>query len=90
MEQEGNLEIAELNYCAIVEYLNASGRITTQLLSPASAERNSKMVNLNIAITGRLNKETAEWLFKFLMLLADFLEFDVKGGFAEAEEGSHE
>lgn len=48
------------------------------------------MVNLNIAITGRISKESAEWLFKFLMLLADFLEFEVKGGFAEAEEGGHE
>jgi hypothetical protein len=41
------------------------------------------MVTLNIAITGRIPREAAEWLLKLLMLLADYLEFDVGGGFAE-------
>ena len=41
------------------------------------------MVTLNIAITGQVSRETAEWLLKLLMILADHFEFDVGGCFAE-------
>ena len=44
------------------------------------------MVNLNIAITGKVSKETAEWLLKLLMILADYFEFDLAGGFAEVSD----
>ena len=40
------------------------------------------MVNLNIAITGKIPRETAEWLLKFLVIVADYFEFDVAGGFS--------
>ena len=44
------------------------------------------MVQLNIAITGRVPRETAEWLLKLLMILAEYFEFDVAGGFAEVQD----
>lgn len=44
------------------------------------------MVTLNIAITGRISRESAEWLLKLLIILADYFEFSVGGGFAEISD----
>jgi hypothetical protein len=44
------------------------------------------MVTLNISITGKVPKEAAEWLLKLLIILADYFEFDVAGGFAEVQD----
>ncbi len=45
-----------------------------------------KMVALDISITGKVPRETAEWLLKLLMILSDYFEFDVGGGFAEVQD----
>ena len=48
--------------------------------------KEDEMVTLNITITGKIPREAAEWLLKLLMILADYFEFSVGGGFAEISD----